>query len=132
MVLQHGQDSGRGANTQDPPLDSLCCVGHILMLKPIDGDPFPALTASVKDRVRFYAKYSNVKPGKPRGAWILKQGDEVVDAGVLQMGFIPGTQVTRFYADVQWDQLNSKRPGKFTVQFLTSKGYASAEFILTQ
>lgn len=158
MVLKPGQDSGRAANAGQPEQHIIrgadakefaeglglaikkatdgietCCVGEVVMVRIVPRGQYPSSAISLKDHVRFYSSYVNLSPGEPSGIWMLKHDGEIVCAGVLQTGLSPDKKRTILYADVHWDQSDSKYLGKFTVEFDTTRGNtAAAEFTLTQ
>jgi hypothetical protein len=95
-------------------------------------------TASVKDRVQFYAQYrsdhgSNVPAS---GELQIIHDGKIVQTFPLKLGHDIASGASTFFLDIQWEQSDSQYLGKNTVKFIVKIGSAEltsvGEFDLTR
>ena len=95
-------------------------------------------TASVKDRVQFYAQYRTEHDARAPVSGvvqIINQG-KIVQTFPLKAGLDNVSRATAFYVDIQWEQSDTKYVGKNIAKFIVKVGSteftSTGEFTLTQ
>jgi hypothetical protein len=113
-------------------------VAPVQMFKINKGSANLSATASVSDHVRFFAQYRTEHDAKTPASGevqIVNRG-KVVQTFPLQAGINEVSKATVFYADVLWEQSDTKYLGKNTARFVVKIGpqefTSTGEFTLTQ
>lgn len=113
-------------------------IAPVQMYKINKGSANLSAAASVTDHVEFFAQYRTEHDvqAPASGEVQIMNGGKVVQRFPLEVGVNKVTRATVFYADVQWEQSDTKYLGKNTARFVVKIGsqeYTSTgEFTLTQ
>jgi hypothetical protein len=113
-------------------------VAPVQMFKIANGSAELSPTASVKDRVEFYAQYRTDHDAQVPVSGIAQiiNGGKVVQTFPLRLDNVRVSGATVLYVDVQWEQNDAKYLGKNTAKFLVQIGSATftstGEFTLTE
>ena len=113
-------------------------VAPVQMYKLTKGNIHLSPTASVTDLVEFYAQYRTDHNAQApvSGEVQVMFGGKVVQTFPLKTSTDQVSKATVFYADVQWDQSDTKYLGKNTARFVVKIGSqeftSTGEFTLTQ
>jgi hypothetical protein len=112
-------------------------VAPVQMFKINKGSANLSPTASVTDQVEFFAQYRTERDAQmpASGEVQIMHGGKVVQTFPLEVGVNKVTRATVFYADVQWEQSDTKYLGANTAKFVVRIGSqeftSTGEFTLT-
>jgi hypothetical protein len=113
-------------------------VAPVQMFKIANGSAELSPTASVKDRVEFYAQYRTDHDAQVPVTGVVQiiNGGKVVQTFPLRLDKVRVSGATVLFADVQWEQSDAKYLGKNTAKFIVQIGSAAftstGDFTLTE